>query len=94
MPQFYCTLDAYVSNTKTYFPPETKKLTQQHNWKKKFLQPMRSECILLCGINFSKLGVFDNWLQHCATQKTSLTIHPPPINDTILGEFYSDFQKN
>jgi hypothetical protein len=21
-------------NTKTYFPPETKKLTQQHNWKK------------------------------------------------------------
>ncbi len=28
------TVSDEVSNTKTYFPPETKKLTQQHNWKK------------------------------------------------------------
>jgi hypothetical protein len=33
-PQLYCTLDTIVSNTKTYFPPETKKLKQQHKQKK------------------------------------------------------------
>ena len=33
-PQLYCTLSKEVCNTKTNFPPETKKLTQQHNWKK------------------------------------------------------------
>jgi hypothetical protein len=34
-PQLCGTLSTLVCNTKTYFPPETKKLTQQHNWEKK-----------------------------------------------------------
>ncbi len=29
--QLYCTLSMYVTNTKNYFPPEPKKLTQHHN---------------------------------------------------------------
>ncbi len=37
--QLYCTLDTKVSNTKIYFPPETKKPTQQHNWKKSSSSP-------------------------------------------------------
>jgi hypothetical protein len=51
-PQLYCTLNTQVSNTKTYFPLETKKLTEQHNWKK--VSPAHAQqaylflCLLFC----------------------------------------------
>ncbi len=39
MPQLYCTLSTWICNIKTYFRSETKKLTQQHNWKKSSSSP-------------------------------------------------------
>ncbi len=43
--QLYCTLSTQVCKTKKPISRQNQKLTQNHNWKKKFLQPTCSKCI-------------------------------------------------